>query len=652
MPDLLGRMFPDGLLFQSMLQASQDYIALLDVDGGVQFVNAVGQELMPTSDGAGAIGRPWSEIWPDDYAEDLRRVLAAGARGEVSRFRAWRTSGAEPPKWWDAIISPVFDADPQKVQGLLAVCRDVTTQMQTQSFLDAILDSVPTVLFVKNASDGRYLLLNQEAEDVFGHSRADILGKTDHELGLEWADIVQQADADVVRSGKIRVIEDTRGSDPENRRAFRTKLLATYGEEGPCHIIGMMEDVTEQKAIQQALSDAAEKADSANRAKSEFLANMSHEIRTPLNGVVGVAGVLAETSLSDKQLEMVEIIRSSAQTLERLLSDVLDLARVESGLLEIQNEPFHLANAVRTVTALAEARVHEKGLTIPVQIAPEAEAWVLGDIVRVKQIVTNFVSNAVKFTERGEVRVVVSCESEADGRRVFRFEVRDTGVGFDPSKKDVVFGRFQQADGSITRRFGGTGLGLAISKQLANMMDGDVDCDSTPGEGSVFTLVMPLELTDPPKEEIVEAVDVDGPQPEALRILLADDHATNRRVCELILSQIDAELVSVEDGSRALEAFKTDRFDVVLMDMQMPVMDGLAATRAIRAWEREQGLDRTLVFMLTANALAEHVEASRAAGADRHVTKPVTSAGLLTALAQSLAGQAAGQEASAGSVSV
>ncbi len=615
-------------------------MAVLDADGRVQFINERGLALMEPADRDGVVGRLWSELWPEDYRQDVERVLATAGKGEAARFRAWHATAGGPPTWWDTMVSPILQRRDGGVTGLLAMGHDITAQMRTQSFLDTILDSAPLVLFAKNASDRRYVLVNQEAEDIFGHSRDDILGKTDEELvGPEWAARIHAVEADVLRSGAIRVVEEVRG-EGEDQQVLQTKLLATFGEEGPCHIIGVMEDITTQRRAAETLREAAERAEAANQSKSAFLANMSHEIRTPLNGVIGVADVLAGTELSGRQREMVELIRSSGQTLGRLLSDVLDLARIESGRLEIESEPFHLSDAVKTVAALLEARAQEKGLGLKVEMAAQSDCWVMGDVVRVKQILTNFVGNAIKFTEKGEVRIVVSCPSHEGDRATFRFEVQDTGVGFDASRKEAVFARFQQADGSITRRFGGTGLGLAISKQLAEMMGGEVDCDSTPDVGSVFHAILPMELTQAPAskahadpaESARAAGVVDDERP--LKVLLADDHPTNRKVCELILAQIGVDLTSVEDGAQALEAFDRERFDVVLMDMQMPVMDGLAATRAIREREKTQGLVRTPVFMLTANALAEHVEASRAAGADQHITKPITSAALLTALSQ------------------
>ncbi len=399
-------------------------------------------------------------------------------------------------------------------------------------------------------------------------------------------------------------------------------------------------DVTALKEDAEALAAARDAAEAANRAKSVFLANMSHEIRTPLNGIMGMADVLARSELKPAEREMVDLIRQSGDTLARLLGDILDLSRVESGEIEISPEPFHLAEALRATAALSEMTAAEKGLALKVSIPAEAEGWVLGDVVRVKQVVSNLLSNAVKFTDRGEVALVVQGVGPA-----WRIEVRDTGVGFDAEARERIFSRFKQADGSITRRFGGSGLGLAISKQLAELMGGDLVAHSTPGVGSTFVLTLPLPAAAAPASRTVEpAAAAAQARSGRLSVLLVDDHAVNRRVVEMMLAHAEVDITSVENGQEAVDAFAAGRFDLVLMDMQMPVKDGLTATREIRLMERSRGGAATPVFLLTANASPEHVEAGRQAGAGRHLTKPISAQALLEAVAE-VADRAAEQRA-------
>jgi CheY-like chemotaxis protein len=344
--------------------------------------------------------------------------------------------------------------------------------------------------------------------------------------------------------------------------------------------------------------------------------------------VVGVADLLASAGLPDRERRMAEIIRDSGRTLERLLSDVLDLAKVEAGQLSIEITPFHAGDLVRAVAELSTPRATGKGLILNTHIAPELEGWFMGDAVRLRQILTNLASNAVKFTEAGSVSINAS--SPAPG--VIRLEVSDTGVGFDAAQKERLFGRFQQADGSITRRFGGTGLGLSICRQLAELMGGELDCDSVPDQGSRFWFEARFALATA-ADGVVDEEGLATAEERALRILVADDHPTNLMVVRLMLEQLGIEIATVTDGAQAVDAMAHDTFDVVLMDMQMPVMDGLEATRLIREQEQASGRKRTPILMLSANASLEHRQASSLAGADGHVAKPVTVQGLTTALA-------------------
>ena len=389
-------------------------------------------------------------------------------------------------------------------------------------------------------------------------------------------------------------------------------------------------DVLEAQAVQ--LAEARLRAETSSKAKSDFLANMSHEIRTPLNGVVAVADMLAKSNLPAKEKGMAEIIRASGDTLQRLLSDILDMARIESGKITIETASFHAGDMLRTVAGLSELKCSEKGVRLKLDISADIDEMVVGDMVRVRQVVTNLLSNAVKFTDAGEVRLLA--ERVADGRA--RFTVIDTGVGFAMADKGKVLGRFEQADSSITRRFGGTGLGLSICCDLARLMGGSVDCDSEPGVGSRFWIELPLEGCRGEASLIAELdTTANGASGAPLRVLVADDHPTNRQVLQLMLDGM-ADLTCVEDGAQAVEAYRTGSFELVLMDMQMPVMDGLTALHEIRRYEEQMALARTPAIMLTANALPEHVASAAAAGADLHLSKPFTTAGLFEAIEEAL----------------
>jgi signal transduction histidine kinase/NO-binding membrane sensor protein with MHYT domain/CheY-like chemotaxis protein len=494
------------------------------------------------------------------------------------------------------------------------------------------LDAMPDGMAFYDSED-RLVLWNHRYSEVNPELSSTL------KVGMTFREIIQigldedlYADARGRRAEWIQERLDARGAltnTMEQRIAGDRWLRVSDRRTAAGGIVTVCTDITDLKNDARALAEARDAAQAANSAKSQFLANMSHEIRTPLNGVIGLAQALARTPLSSQQEEMLGLIQSSGQTLQVLLSDILDLARVESGRLELARDTFHLGRAVREAAQLYETSAREKGLQFFVEVAPEADGWIVGDVVRIKQILTNLVSNAVKFTGTGFVSLTAAPGPDRNGGPTLRFSIEDTGIGFDSETRERLFSRFEQADGAITRRFGGSGLGLAISRQLAEMMGGDLDCESEPGGGSAFMLTIPFEAAKTPAiapDIIAEPSDRDS---TVIRVLLADDHPVNRKVVEMILAQANVDMTSVENGAEAVEACRDGDFDIVLMDMQMPVMDGLTATREIRLHEAAMGLARTPIVMLTANALAEHIASAEAAGADRHLAKPFDAAELL-----------------------
>ena len=437
-----------------------------------------------------------------------------------------------------------------------------------------------------------------------------------------WVNETQEDPAEWVPKIEARARSGSEFRLPDGRWVRHEAFLTQDGGG-----VTVLTDVTEQKQSAAAMAAARDSAEAANRAKSEFLANMSHEIRTPLNGVLGIADVLMRTKLNAQQRQLVGVVQQSGGLLNGLLTELLDLARVEAGMAELRPEPVLPGELAAQVRDLFAGRAQEKGLALRLLVGPGAEAQVDCDPLRMRQVLGNLLSNAIKFTEAGEVALALS----RDGDQL-RFEVRDTGPGFDAALKARIFQRFSQADGSATRRQGGAGLGLAICDEYVRLMGGALECESTPGEGSVFGFTLDLPAREATKSEPA----VERPVGR-FRVLVVDDNAVNRQVLELVLESIGVECACVEDGRQAVEAMMTEGFDAALMDIQMPVMDGLEATRRIRTWEAETRRPRAPILMVSANCMKEHVDAGRAAGADGHLNKPIVVADLVGMLAPHMA---------------
>jgi signal transduction histidine kinase/CheY-like chemotaxis protein len=379
-------------------------------------------------------------------------------------------------------------------------------------------------------------------------------------------------------------------------------------------------------SLEDRVSERTAQLERANTEKSRFLANMSHELRTPLNGVIAISETLAGQQSTPKGRELAELIVSSGRLLERVLTDILDFSKIEAGEINLARDEFDMQRLVGGIAELHRASALGKGLDFHWSVAPEAVGRYAGDTVRITQVLSNLLSNAVKFTEAGQVTLdVIGFGDEV------RFQVADSGIGFDAETGQRLFRRFEQADASIRRRFGGTGLGLAISRSLVELMGGRIVVKSTPGQGSVFSVYAPLErlVGEAAETEAETAQDLDI---AGCRVLVAEDHPTNQKVVELILESVGVSPVIVENGQLALDRLKSERFDVVLMDMQMPELDGLSATVLLREWERETGTPRTPVIMLTANALDEHIRSSHDAGADLHLSKPIHAQALIESI--------------------
>lgn len=400
-------------------------------------------------------------------------------------------------------------------------------------------------------------------------------------------------------------------------------------------LVGAFHDIRDKIETSVVLAEALQKARSASESKSLFLANMSHEIRTPLNGVLGIAAALKRAGLNADQNAMVDIILTSGKNLSELLNDILDFSKMESGQVSMELIESPAYEIFDNVFALFEQSAFAKGLEFVLDNQIPRNKFITADPTRLKQILSNLVGNAIKFTSHGKVQISARLEPICNQTAKLIFEVSDTGKGFDEIDKAFLFDRFTQAEASINRKFGGTGLGLSICKSLAHLMNGTLDAHSKPGEGAVFWFEGVFEFkTESSRQELeISSPDLTG----KARILAAEDNKINQTVLELLLREFDFELIFANDGFEAVEAFKKHNFDIVLMDTQMPKMDGLEATTKIREFERITGLDRTPIITLSANVMKEQIESALAAGADDYIAKPIDAKDMFSKIAKWLA---------------
>ena len=531
------------------------------------------------------------------------------------------------------------------------------SEAQLQKTIGTALDAV-----VRTDASGTITGWNVQAATIFGWSEQEAIGRPLDSL------IIPAGGRDGFQRELARFLEARETQHLAQRLEITT--VRKDGCEFPvewsmspiwlnnvCMFSSFIRDITERKQAEdaqsnyraqlerevsmrtealEALREAKDHAELASRAKSDFLAHMSHEIRTPMNGILGMTELLLQTELSGKQQHFVDVVYRSGTTLLKLINDVLDFSKVEAGKIELEHIRFDLVKTVREVTDLFVEQAQGKGINLTCSLVESVPSVLQGDPVRLQQILMNLVNNAVKFTKHGNIMLTVTMAEDSASHALIRFEVQDTGIGIEPAVQTKIFEAFSQADGSTARKYGGTGLGLSIVKQLVQLMEGTVGVTSEPGQGATFWCTARLEKVSGNTREGRQRFPLwrDGVQPNGVskipepkvagaRILLAEDNPVNREVAVCMLEQLGCQVVAVEHGRDAVAKMEDDRFDLVLMDCQMPEMDGLSATKAIREGEQRTGRHVTIVA-LTAHAIDGDREECLAAGMDDYMTKPFT----------------------------
>lgn len=496
----------------------------------------------------------------------------------------------------------------------------------------AILENIPFQAWLRDI-DGRFLDVNGLFAQDLGKAEADIIGRTIHEVYTpEQAARYGAEDETIIQTGRKSSFERVL-DEPEGRRWYEVFKTPVIGENGRVEgTAGLARDITERKHIEEQLMEAI-------RTKSEFLATMSHEIRTPMNIVLGYAGLLRDMPLESTQREHVEAIVHSGQLLHAIINDILDFSKIEAGKLTLQEEVLSVSDLLTRLSGMFHSQAGKKGLALRVEAEENIPPFILADLHRLEQILVNLVSNAVKFTESGSVTVRLSGEPRPGHPDLWRlhFHVTDTGIGIPPDQVANLFKPFSQADTSIARRYSGTGLGLVIAQRLCTMMRGGIRVQSTPGEGSTFSATITARAVPPPAVSGGDPSDPVSQDLSFLRVLVVEDNASNRKLMSILLKRWGITPTLAENGEEALQLIQGLSYDFVLMDVQMPGMDGFATTRAVRAWEAAHPeKPRTRIVALTALAMPDDKTRCLDAGMDAYLSKPLKAEALKKALAEVL----------------
>ncbi|NVO05744.1 MAG: PAS domain S-box protein [Rhodoferax sp.] len=608
-------------------------VSMTDLQGNIIYANGKFSEISGYSH-AELLGQNHrivnSGLHPQAFFVGMWNTIA---QGQVWHGEICNRSKGGALYWVDATIVPLLDANGLPEQ-YIAIRTDISVRKAMEAtlaeqlrFVEVLLEATPTAIYLKDRQ-GRYLRFNKAFETLLGIARADWIGKTVFDLVEgDTAAMLNAKDQDLFAQGRVQTYEAQfrNRQTGEMREGLYWKAPLTDAQGQVSGLVGTILDITEKNRIEQELRDAKRNAEDASRDKSDFLGNMSDEIRTPMNGVIGMTDLALDLEQNPTQREYLRIVKNSAQSLMVILNDVLDFSKIEAGKLNIEAVRFPLVATLDESLESLRSRAQQKGLVLESSLQPDLPAEVIGDPVRLRQILTNLCDNAIKFTAEGGVYVRLGSVPTATGHEL-QITVRDTGLGIPADKQQGVFEAFSQADTSTTRRFGGTGLGLTICARLVALMGGRIWLESTEGVGSSFHFTLQVQAADSAPSTALPAAPATPQTAASLQVLLVEDHPINQMLATTLLKKWGHTVVLASNGQEAVDLFPRQKWDIVLMDMQMPVMGGLEATRLIRAAE-PAGL-RTPIVAMTANAMESDRQACLQAGMDDHLAKPFNAIGL------------------------
>ena len=624
--DISERKQAEEARVRAVLEASPEAMLVIDTDGKIRYANALC---------AANFGYPLADLTGMQATRLAPGVADGGGPDQV--LTAWRAGGDSFPA--EVNLTPLQLAG-QKLT--IVSLRDISERQRASEALKdmaarlhEVIQMMPIGLYIKDP-EGRVTLMNSACQVQFGLSASQLEGRD--AAAFDGAVMIEQVET------------LARGPDgaPQSLRTFRKPVFDEQGK--PAYLIGMMVDISENAAAERKLRElnehleervaqrtwqldqAKQVAEEASQAKGQFLANMSHEIRTPMNGVIGMAYLALKTELDPRQRDYIEKIRFAGEHLLGIIDDILDFSKIEARMLELETVPFTLDQVIETVTTVVAPKAAGKELSLAFEVAPGLPPALEGDPLRIGQVLINYTTNAIKFSSAGAVTVRVRMQLDSDADCLLRFEVADTGIGLSPEEAAKLFQSFQQADTSTTREFGGTGLGLAICAQLAALMGGAVGVESAPGQGSTFWFTARVgKLAALPPATPAAAPPAPAPALAGARILLVEDNAFNQQIALEMLEEAGCAVCVAQNGLEAIDLLAKTSFDCVLMDVQMPVMDGLQATRLIRLDPRLTGLR---VLAMTATATSADRERAMQAGMDDFITKPIQPALLFATVAR------------------